>query len=241
MGNVVLAGVGERLAGGSPQETLTWALRSFGDGVALASSFGAEDVVLIDMLAGLTSKPRVFAIDTGRLPEATYEAMDQVRERYGLVIDIYFPEAAAVERLERESGFYSFRSSLEARHACCQVRKVEPLQRALSRLDAWITGLRREQSVTRTEIAVVGEDPANGGLIKINPLVEWSDEKVWAYIREHDVPYNRLHDEGYPSIGCNPCTRAIAPGEHQRAGRWWWESPEQKECGLHRLLKDDTR
>ncbi len=241
MGKVGLRNVRERLTGGSPQEVLTWALHTFGDAIALASSFGAEDVVLVDMLAGLTPRPRVFAIDTGRLPEATYEVMDRVRERYGLAIAIYFPEAAAVERLETESGFYSFRKSLDARHACCQVRKVEPLQRALSKLDAWITGLRREQSVTRTEIAVVGEDLANGGIAKINPLVEWSNEQVWTYIREHDVPYNRLHDEGYPSIGCEPCTRAIAPGEHPRAGRWWWESPEQKECGLHRLLKDGRR
>jgi phosphoadenosine phosphosulfate reductase len=241
MGKTGLTDVHERPTGDSPLGILTWALRAFGDGVALASSFGAEDVVLIDMLAELTPAPRVFAIDTGRLPEATYEVMDRVRERYGLVIDSYFPEAAAVERLETESGFYSFRKSLDARHACCQVRKVEPLQRALSGLDAWITGLRREQSVTRMEIAAVEEDQANGGIAKINPLVEWSTEQVWDYIRQHDVPYNRLHDEGYPSIGCNPCTRAIAPGEHPRAGRWWWESPEQKECGLHRLLKDDKR
>ncbi len=241
MGKVGSADVCETLTGGSPQEILEWALRTFGDGVALASSFGAEDVVLIDMLAGLTPEPRLFAIDTGRLPEATYEVMDRVRERYGLAIAIYFPEAASVERLETESGFHSFRESLEARHACCRVRKVDPLQRALSGLHAWITGLRREQSVTRTEIAAVEEDQANGGIAKINPLVEWSNEQVWAYIREHDVPYNLLHDEGYPSIGCNPCTRAIAPGEQPRAGRWWWESPEQKECGLHRALKDDER
>ena len=217
----------------SAQEVMAWAVATFGNRVALASSFGAEDVVLIDMLARVSGEPRVFAIDTGRLPEATYEVMDRVRERYGIAIDVYYPQREAVERLEREVGFYSFRKSLEARHACCEIRKVEPLRRALSELDAWLTGLRKEQSVTRAAVGLVERDDAHGGILKINPLAEWTSNQVWDYIREHDVPYNRLHDEGYPSIGCGPCTRAIARGEHPRAGRWWWEAPEHKECGLH--------
>jgi len=225
----------QQLAGRPADEIVGWGLGTFGDRVALASSFGAEDVVLVDMLVRLGSRPRVFAIDTGRLHEATYEVMDRIRERYNLAIEVYFPRSEAVERLEREKGLYSFRRSLEARHVCCAIRKVEPLKRALSELDAWITGLRREQSVTRTEVRIVDRDEAHGGIVKINPLAEWTEQQVWHYIRQHDVPYNRLHDEGFPSIGCEPCTRAVKPGEHPRAGRWWWESPEHKECGLHAL------
>ena len=215
------------------EEVLAWAVQTFGEGVALASSFGAEDVVLIDLLARVTPRPRVFAIDTGRLHGATYEVMEAVRARYGIEIESYFPDRTAVEELERAEGFFSFRQSLAARHACCRVRKVEPLNRALSGLEAWVTGLRREQSVTRTEVRVLERDEAHGGIAKLNPLVNWTGEQVWGHIRKYGVPYNRLHEEGYPSIGCEPCTRAVAPGEHARAGRWWWEAPEQKECGLH--------
>lgn len=235
MSSLELDVVNRQLAGRPTEEVVGWALGEFGDGVALASSFGAEDVVLIDMMARLTAAPRIFAIDTGRLHEATYEVMDRIRERYHLAIEAYFPRGEAVERLEREEGFYSFRRSLEARHACCGMRKVEPLERALSGLEAWITGLRREQNVTRADLELVEADDAHGGIVKINPLANWTSEQVWEYIRRHEVPYNRLHDEGYPSIGCAPCTRPVAPGEHPRAGRWWWESPENKECGLHAL------
>ena len=221
------------LAGQSPEEILRWTVDTFRDRVALASSFGAEDVVLVDMLAQVADSPRIFAIDTGRLHEETYQVMERVRERYGIDMEVYYPEREAVERLERRSGFYSFRRSLEARHACCGIRKVEPLRRALATLDAWITGLRREQNVTRSQMAFIERDQANGGIMKVNPLIGWTDEQVWEYLRRHDLPYNRLHDQGFPSIGCEPCTRAVAPGEHPRAGRWWWETPEQKECGLH--------
>jgi len=225
--------LGNELEGRAPEDVLATVSALFGERIALASSFGAEDVVLIDMLARISPRPRVFAIDTGRLPAATYEVMDLIRDRYGIDIEVYFPRAEAVEKLEREQGFHSFRKSLEARHTCCGIRKVEPLERALCGLEAWITGLRREQSITRTQVAVAERDEAHGGIVKINPLADWTQEQVWEYIRAHRVPYNRLHDEGYPSIGCDPCTRAIAPGEHPRAGRWWWESPAQKECGLH--------
>jgi phosphoadenosine phosphosulfate reductase len=232
--------VARQLEGRPPEDILKWALDAFGDRIALASSFGAEDVVVIDLLSQIVPAPRVFAIDTGRLHEETYDVMERVRDRYHLAIEVYYPEREAVERLEREQGFYSFRSSLDARHACCGIRKVEPLKRALAGLDAWITGLRREQNVTRTALAVVERDQGNGGIIKVNPLADWTDDQVWEYIRSHDVPYNRLHDQSYPSIGCEPCTRAVAPGEHPRAGRWWWESPEDKECGLHQREEKTT-
>lgn len=221
------------LAGRPAEETLRWAVAEFGDQMALASSFGAEDVVLIDLLCRVTDRPRVFAIDTGRLPEATYEVIDRLRARYQLSLEVYFPDRGLVEQLVTEHGFHSFRDSLEARHACCYARKVEPLSRALSRLNAWITGLRREQSVTRTSAAAVEVDHVHDGIVKVNPLADWTALQVWEHIRRHDVPYNSLHDEGFPSIGCAPCTRAVSPGEHPRAGRWWWEAPEQKECGLH--------
>ncbi|HWP34706.1 MAG TPA: phosphoadenylyl-sulfate reductase [Thermodesulfobacteriota bacterium] len=217
--------------GWDAQAVLRWALDRFGDRVALASSFGAEDVVLIDMLAKLTPRPRVFTLDTGRLPQETYDVIQAVRDRYGIAVEIFFPDAAAVEAMVREKGPNLFYESIEARKRCCHVRKVEPLGRALAGLDAWVTGLRREQSVTRTATPKLELEPS--GRVKIAPLADWTREQVWAYIREHRVPYNALHDRGYPSIGCAPCTRPVAPGEDERAGRWWWERPETKECGLH--------
>ncbi len=216
------------------QEVLAWALAEFQPRIALAASFGAEDVVVIDMLTKLNRNARVFTLDTGRLPYETYSLMEAIRERYGLAIDVYFPQAEAVEAMVREHGVNLFYKSIENRKRCCGVRKVEPLGRALRGVDAWITGLRREQAVTRTEVRKVEVDPDHGGIVKVNPLADWTCEQVWEYIRAHDVPYNKLHDQGYPSIGCAPCTRAVAPGEDPRSGRWWWENPETKECGLHR-------
>jgi phosphoadenosine phosphosulfate reductase len=202
--------------------------------LTLACSFSVEDVVLIDILHQVAPEVRVFALDTGRLNEETYEVAEAVSERYGIAIDWYFPERQAVEQLERDKGLFSFRASLENRHECCRIRKVEPLRRALADKAGWITGLRRAQSVTRTELAAIELDQANGGLLKINPLLNWSDEQIWDYAEEQHLPVNRLHQQGYPSIGCAPCTRPIQEGEHPRAGRWWWENPEHKECGLHR-------
>lgn len=222
----------EALVNASAEEVVAWAVETFGDKVALASSFGAEDVVLIDMLSRATDSTHVFFLDTGRLHQQTYDVVEEVRSRYGIRIEVYFPQTEAVETLVRERGPNSFYNSVEDRKGCCRIRKVEPLSRALSGLDAWITGLRRNQSVTRGELAKIEDDPAHG-IVKINPLADWSEEDVWNRIRERDIPYNKLHDGGFPSIGCAPCTRAIAPGEDLRAGRWWWESPEQKECGLH--------
>ena len=224
----------------SAEEVLRWALKTFSPKIALASSFGAEDVVLIDLLAKLDPKTKIFTLDTGRLNEETYEVMDRIRKKYGVEIVSYFPEASKVEALERQKGFYSFRESVANRKECCGIRKVEPLNRALKGLDAWITGLRRDQSVTRSDVAKVEIDEAHGGIAKINPLADWTNEEVWTYLKKNSVPYNKLHDLGYPSIGCAPCTRAVKPGEDIRAGRWWWESPEHKECGLHLPKKDQS-
>jgi phosphoadenosine phosphosulfate reductase len=217
----------------SAEELLAWALGEFHPRIALAASFGAEDVVLIDLLAKLQPGARVFTLDTGRLPAETYDLMDAIRERYGLAIEVYFPQADAVEAVVREHGVNLFYTSIEQRKLCCGVRKVEPLGRALRALGAWITGLRREQAVTRAQVRKVEVDAEHGGLIKLNPLADWTGDQVWQHIRAHRVPYNALHDRGYPSIGCAPCTRAVAPGEDPRAGRWWWESADTKECGLH--------
>ncbi len=214
-------------------QVLRWAAETFSPKIALASSFGAEDVVVIDLISRTQPAISVFTLDTGRLHEETYEVMDRIRARYGIEIVSFFPQKNAVEKLEREKGFYSFRESIANRRECCAIRKVEPLNRALSGLDAWVTGLRREQSTTRLRLEKVEIDEGHGGMAKINPLADWTTEQVWDYIRKNDVPYNKLHDQNFPSIGCAPCTRAVRPGEDIRAGRWWWEMPDHKECGLH--------
>ncbi len=216
------------------QEILRTGVEAAQGPVKLACSFSVEDMVIIDMAANARLPIGVFALDTGRLNEETYEVAEALVERYHILIDWYFPKHENVEMLEREKGLFSFRESLENRHECCRIRKVEPLGRALEGLAGWITGLRREQSVTRAALAAIEEDKANGGILKINPLLEWSEEQVWEYAKQHGVPVSRLYGLGYRSIGCAPCTRAVAPGEHARAGRWWWEDPAHKECGLHR-------
>lgn len=217
----------------SPEELLRWSMDQYGDKAGLASSFGMEDMVLIDMIAKLNGPLTIFTLDTGRLHEETYELMDRVRSKYGLEIKTYFPDRDKVENLVREKGFFSFRESVDNRKECCYIRKVEPLNRALGELKAWITGLRRSQGVTRTDIPKVMEDADHPPLIKINPLAEWTEEQVMNYIIENNVPINILHKRNYPSIGCAPCTRPVEHGEDIRAGRWWWENPEHKECGLH--------
>ncbi len=225
--------LGDRFERSGAEEVLGWALAEYHPRIGFASSFGAEDVVVIDMLVRRQPSARVFTLDTGRLPEETYRLIDAVRERYGLAVEVYAPRADAVEALVREHGVNLFYRSVELRKRCCGVRKVEPLTRALAGLTAWITGLRREQAVTRTAVRKVEVDADHGGIVKVNPLADWTWEQVWDYIRTHGLPYNALHDQGYPSIGCAPCTRAVAPGEDLRAGRWWWERPDTKECGLH--------
>lgn len=223
----------ERFRGGAPEVVLAWALETHHPRIALASSFSMEDIALIAMMTEIRPDARVFALDTGRLNEETYEVAEAVRSRLGIRIEWHFPDRAAVEELEREKGLYSFRESLKNRHECCRIRKVDPLGRALAGLRAWVTGQRREQSVTRGDLSVIEIDRAHGGILKLNPLADWTSEQVASFIRDRNLPYNRLHDAGYPSIGCAPCTRAVRPGEDPRAGRWWWERPEQKECGLH--------
>jgi len=218
----------------SAEELIQWTMDQYGLKAGLACSFGMEDMVLIDMIAKIKGPITIFTLDTGRLHEETYEIMERVRSHYRLEIKTYFPDSRQVEKLVRGKGFFSFKESIENRKECCAVRKIEPLNRALAELDAWITGLRRDQAVTRTETPKVLEDTDHPPLIKINPLADWSQEQVESYIEKHKVPVNALHKKNYPSIGCAPCTRSIEPGEDIRAGRWWWENPEHKECGLHR-------
>lgn len=220
---------------GTPaHEIIRSGLASAGDKVKLACSFSIEDIVLVDILQNLFPQVSIFALDTGRLPEETYETADAVSQRYGIKVDWYFPQRESIEKLEQEKGLFSFRDSIKNRKECCAIRKVEPLKRALSGLDGWITGMRREQSVTRTELQPLQLDEMHGGIIKINPLVFWGEEKVWDYADKNRLPVNRLHRLGYPSIGCAPCTRPVKEGDDSRAGRWWWESADHKECGLHR-------
>lgn len=202
----------------------------------LANSLGAEDMVLTDLIAKGGLAIDNFSLDTGRLPAETYDLMARVQEHYGLKLTLYYPQHQNVEAFTRANGINGFYDSVEARKACCHARKVEPLQRALKGKKAWITGMRAQQSATRAELPLQLFDAENG-LEKFNPLADWSEKEVWAYIRLNDVPYNKLHDQFYPSIGCAPCTRPVAIGEDVRAGRWWWESPENKECGLHVLRK----
>ena len=197
-----------------------------------ANSLGAEDMVLTDLICRHQLPIEIFSLDTGRLPPETYTLMAELDRHYGLKLQVYFPAAAAIEHYVRRHGINAFYTSVELRKACCHLRKVEPLQRALAGKRAWITGMRAEQAATRGQLAEQSFDESNG-LEKFNPLADWSEKEVWTYLKTHAVPYNTLHDPFYPSIGCAPCSRAISPGEDIRAGRWWWENPESKECGLH--------
>jgi thioredoxin-dependent adenylylsulfate APS reductase len=215
---------------------LGWAIENFHPRLVLSASFGApEGMVLLDMLHRSEPGVRVFTLDTGRLPQATHDLIDRVRDRYGIEVEVVFPDPAEVVQMVRQHGQNLFYESVEKRQLCCRLRKVEPMRRyfATAGVDAWIAGLRRDQGVTRTETAKVEVDETHGGILKINPLADWTLERVWDYVRDHNVPVNRLHKQGYPSVGCDPCSRAIQPGEDVRAGRWWWENPETKECGIH--------
>jgi len=222
-----------RLRSAAPEAVLAWALERWKGRIAVASSFSIEDCVVIDIAHAIDPAVRVFALDTGRLPEETYQTADRVRDKYGITIEWYFPAREAVEALERKKGLFSFMESLDNRHECCGIRKVEPLGRALAALDGWITGLRREQSVTRTDVGEIELDAGHGGIAKVNPIIGLTEAQLWAYADQRRVPVHPLHKRGYPSIGCAPCTRAVEPGEHPRSGRWWWENPDSKECGLH--------
>ena len=200
--------------------------------VTFANSLGAEDMVLTDLIVKTRLPIEVFSLDTGRLPLETYDLIAAVDAHYGLKLKVYFPQSEAVETSVRANGINAFYESVELRKGCCYMRKVEPLQRALAGKKAWITGLRAQQATTRVGLPFREYDESNG-LEKFNPLSDWSEKEIWAYIKQNSVPYNALHDKFYPSIGCAPCTRAVALGEDVRAGRWWWENADTKECGLH--------
>lgn len=221
-----------KLEGAPPATILEAALDLEPRGLRLACSLGLEDMALLHLVRTAGYPLDAFVLDTGRLHPETYTLLAEAQARYA-PLQVHFPEAAAVEAYVNTEGLDAFRRSLELRKACCAIRKVEPLQRALRGASGWITGLRRDQSPTRTDLGAFELDWAHGGILKVNPLVDWTLDDTWAYVRAHDVPVNPLHEQGYPSLGCAPCTRAIAPGEDPRAGRWWWETPEHKECGLH--------
>ena len=221
-----------RLTGLTAEEILKQVIEIFGSKITFATSLGAEDQVITYMISRIDKTTHIITLDTGRVFPETYDLLHRTINRYGVNIKSYYPDTTQVEEMVNTKGINLFYESIENRKLCCHVRKIVPLRRALSGMDAWITGLRREQSVTRTDLKIVEWDAANG-LIKINPLLEWSEEQVWDFIKQHDIPYNKLHDQGFPSIGCQPCTRAIEKGEDLRAGRWWWEMPDSKECGLH--------
>jgi phosphoadenosine phosphosulfate reductase len=233
--SVPLQGLGvlnDQFEGKSPEEILSYFLKEYKGKIALSSSLSIEDQVLTDLVAKIDKQTRIFTLDTGRLFPETYSLIDSTNKKYGINIEVFFPDHNKVEEMVKTNGINLFYDSIDKRKQCCQVRKLEPLKRAFEGLEVWICGLRQEQSVTRLGVKEVEWDEANG-IIKINPLVRWLEKDVWDYIKTNNIPYNELHDKGFPSIGCQPCTRAIKPGEDLRAGRWWWEEPEHKECGLH--------
>jgi phosphoadenosine phosphosulfate reductase len=222
----------EEFNGKSPVEALDFFLSKFKGKIAFASSLGLEDQVLTEMISSIDPEAKIFTLDTGRLFPETYDLISRTSNKYKIPIEVYFPDAGEVEQMVSKKGINLFFDSIANRKLCCFVRKLKPLERALSGLDAWITGLRKDQSVTRADSKLVEWDE-NNELIKINPLINWSEQEVLEYVEARKIPVNPLHDKGFASIGCHPCTRAIEPGEDVRAGRWWWENPETKECGLH--------
>jgi thioredoxin-dependent adenylylsulfate APS reductase len=220
--------------GEEPQALLEWALEEFSPRIAISAAFQADDVALIDMAYKIDPDVHVFTVDTGRLPRETHQLIDALRAKYpGLDLHVLEPDPGQVARMVSRKGLDLMKESVENRLLCCNVRKVQPLTKHLDGLDAWVTGLRRDQWATRTNIRKVEIDHDHGAIVKLIPLAEWTEDEVWDYIRENDVPYHPLYDRGYTSIGCAPCTRAIKPGEPNRAGRWWWEENAPKECGIH--------
>lgn len=215
------------------QDVLAWGLDTFGYGLAVCTSFQAEGMAILDMAARLNPNIRVFTIDTGRLPQATYDLLAEVHRRYGLRVEVVLPDSHEVEAMTTRHGPNLFYDSVPQRMLCCEIRKVRPLDRKLRTLDAWVTGLRRGQNDTRADIRKVEIDASHGSIVKLNPLADWTAGQVESYLREHDVPRHALYAAGYTSIGCAPCTRAPLPGEGPRSGRWWWETDAQKECGIH--------
>ncbi|MCC8087975.1 MAG: phosphoadenylyl-sulfate reductase [Rikenellaceae bacterium] len=223
----------KKFLGKNAEEVLEYFLNEYEGRIALSSSLSIEDQVLTDMICRIKPGSRIFTLDTGRLFPETYSLIDKTNMRYGIKIEVFFPDCNSIQKMVNENGINLFYESMEKRKQCCYIRKIEPLKRAFRGLKVWICGLRREQSVTRQDMQVVEWDEGNG-LLKLNPLIDWSEQEVWDYIKNNSVPYNKLHENNYPSIGCQPCTRQVQEGEDIRSGRWWWESPEHKECGLHR-------
>jgi phosphoadenosine phosphosulfate reductase len=228
-----IASLNQQLAGADAIGLLSFFLTEYKERIALSSSLGLEDQVLTEMVCFIDPTVKIFTLDTGRLFPETYDLIHRTNQKYGMQMQVYFPEAQKVEEMVHSKGINLFYNSIEDRKLCCHTRKIEPLKRAFAGLDVWICGLRRDQSITRSDMQPIEWDE-NNGLIKLNPLIDWSEEKVRAYIKAHNIPYNPLHDHDFPSIGCQPCTRAILPGEDLRAGRWWWENPDTRECGLHK-------
>jgi phosphoadenosine phosphosulfate reductase len=216
------------------QEILTWGVKNFHPKLALSASFGGiEGMVILDMMQKIEPESRVFVLDTGRLPQATHDLIDRVRDRYGVAVEVILPNAQLVQETVAERGVNFFYESIEDRKSCCRMRKVLPLRAYLGGLDAYVSGLRRDQNLNRANTRKVEFDASAGGIVKLNPLADWSHDQVEDYVRAHEVPVNRLHAEGYPSVGCEPCSRAIRAGDDPRAGRWWWENDDTKECGIH--------
>jgi phosphoadenosine phosphosulfate reductase len=217
----------------TPENLLHHFINEFDEKIALSSSLGPEDQVLTDMILKIKKDTSIFTLDTGRLFPETYSLIDRTNMHYGIKMHIFFPDYQMIQEMVSTNGVNLFYESIEKRKLCCRIRKLEPLKRAFAGLKAWICGLRREQSVTRQDMKLIEWDETNG-LIKVNPLIDWTEKQVWDYLYKYNVPYNKLHDKSFPSIGCQPCTRMVKPGEDARSGRWWWESPENRECGLHK-------
>jgi len=231
--NALVKELNEKFRNRPAEVVLKYFLNEYKGKIALASSLGAEDQVLTEMVCNIDKNTKIFTLDTGRLFPETYDLIHRTNSKYKIKMQVYFPNSEKVEEMVNAKGINLFYESVENRKLCCGIRKIEPLKRAFIGLEVWICGLRRDQSVTRTGMQVVEWDDSNN-ILKINPLIEWSEQQVWDYINENKIPYNTLHDKGFPSIGCQPCTRAVMEGEDIRAGRWWWEHPETKECGLHK-------
>ncbi len=222
----------EDLKNKTSEEILRYFIQEYKGKVAFATSLGIEDQAITDMIIKLDKTTKIFTLDTGRIFPETYEVIEKTNKKYDIKIEVYFPDNKQVEEMVNAKGVNLFYENVENRKMCCNIRKTIPLKRALENVDVWVTGIRKDQSITRFYTPLVEWDDSHQ-VMKVNPLLKWTEKDTWKYIKENGVPYNKLHDNGFTSIGCQPCTRAIEPGEDIRAGRWWWEAPEQKECGLH--------
>lgn len=230
--NSTIESLRQSTKGMTPQQVLSFFMREYPGKVAMSSSLSFEDQALTHMMVEIDRNARIFTLDTGRLFPQTYELLDRTCMTYNIKIEVYFPDYNKVQQMVRQWGINLFYDSVELRHKCCEIRKIEPLKRALEGVSVWVSGLRREQSPTRRDMQMIEWDESDS-VIKLNPLIDWTEDMVKDYIKANHIPYNKLHDEGFPSIGCQPCTRAVAPGESIRSGRWWWEDPLHRECGLH--------